>query len=309
MGGLDEITERTKINAFGITAFFLALATSLPELFVAITAAMRGNPEIAIGNVLGSNIANLSLILGGAALISGSVKANDKFINGEVFHTFLAGSLPFLLLLDGDLTRFDGLMLLVVYMLYNMTVLHERRQEIVKREKKEAIWWKRWWAQISDRDVERSMGKIVIGVALLILSADMLVRLAEQVAVRMNIPMVLVGLVLVALGTSLPELSFEIVALRKKEAEMALGNILGSVVANSTLILGVTVLIHPLVLHDGLKPYLLATLAFIFVFVFFWLFVRTKQRLDRWEGLVLVIIYWVFVIFEFAKVQNGHLLV
>ena len=100
-----------------------------------------------------------------------------------------------------------------------------------------------------------------------------------------------------------------LVALRKKEAEMALGNILGSVVANSTLFLGVTVLIHPLVLHYGLKPYLLATLAFIFVFVFFWLFVRTKQRLDRWEGLVLVIIYWVFVIFEFAKIQNGHLLV
>ena len=85
MNGLDEITERTKIDAFGITAFFLALATSLPELFVAVTAAMRGNPEISIGNVLGSNIANLSLILGGAALIAGSVKATDKFINGEVF--------------------------------------------------------------------------------------------------------------------------------------------------------------------------------------------------------------------------------
>lgn len=309
MSGLDEITERTKIDAFGITAFFLALATSLPELFVAVTAAIRGNPEISIGNVLGSNIANLSLVLGGAALIAGSVKATDKFINGEVFHTFLAGSLPLILLLDGSLTRFDGLLLLVVYVLYNMTVLQERRHEIVKKEKREAVWWKRWWAQISDRDVERSMGKIVIGVALLIFSADMLVRLAEQVAAKSGVPMILVGLVLVALGTSLPELSFEIVALRKKEANMALGNILGSVVANSTLVLGVTVLIHPLILHDGLKSYLLATLAFIFVFVFFWLFVRTKQRLDRWEGLVLVIIYWLFVIFEFVKIQNGHLLV
>jgi cation:H+ antiporter len=309
MSGLDEITERTKINAFGITAFFLALATSLPELFVAITAAMRGNPEISVGNVLGSNIANLSIVLGGAALISGSVKAYDKFIDGEVFHTFLAGSLPLLLLIDGSLTRFDGLILLVVYLLYNMTVLQEKRKKMADREKREAVWWKRWWAQISDRNVERSMGKMVIGVALLIFSADMLVRLAEQVAIRMDLPMVLVGLILVALGTSLPELSFEIVALRKNEAEMALGNILGSVVANSTLILGVTVMIQPLVLHDGLKSYLLATLAFIFVFVFFWLFVRTKQRLDRWEGLVLVIIYWVFVIFEFAKVQNGHLLV
>lgn len=309
MDSLHELTSRTSVNAFGITAFVLALATSFPELFVGVTAAIRGNPEISMGNVIGSNIANLSMVLGGAAVIAGSVKAYDEFLSGEVFHTFLAGSLPLLLLLDGSLNRSDGVILLVVYVLYNLTVLQERREVIEKKEREKAKWWRRAWYALSDREMEKAMGKMVIGVALLIFSADRLVWIAEGVATRLNLPMMLVGMLLVAIGTSLPELSFEIAALKNKEAEMALGNILGSVVANSTLILGVTVLLNPIVLEDGLQPYLIATLAFILIFGAFWMFVHSKSRLDRWEGVLLVLMYIVFILFESMKVLNGYLLV
>ncbi|MFC1654021.1 calcium/sodium antiporter [Patescibacteria group bacterium] len=307
--GLHDLAEKISVNAFGLTAFVLALATSLPELFVGITAAVHGNPEISMGNVIGSNIANLSLVLGGAALVAGSVKAYDEFLSGEVFHTFLAGSLPLLLLIDGSLTRLDGVLLLVVYLLYNLTVLQERREEMVKSKKKQISWYRRLWFKIADKDVERSVGKLVIGVALMIASADMLVRIAEQAAIRLNLPMALVGMVLVAIGTSLPELSFGIAALKKKETEMALGNILGSVVANSTLILGITALLSPFDLDGGLRSYLIATIAFVVVFGFFWVFVRSKKQLDRWEGLVLLLMYAVFVIFELVKIRSGLALV
>lgn len=307
--GLHEVVSRTKVNAFGFTAFILALATSFPELFVGITSGLHNNPEISMGNVIGSNIANLTLVLGGAALLAGSLKAYDKFLTGEVFHTFLSGTLPLVMLLDGKLSRLDGLVLLVVYVLYNMTVLGEKRKIIKQRQEERGVWYRRWWYKLTDKDVERSMGKMVIGVAMLIFSADMLVRIAEQVAMKMNLPMALVGMILVAVGTSLPELSFEVAAIKKKETQMALGNILGSVVANSTLILGITVILSPLVLVDGLRTYLIAVVAFVIGFLFFWLFVRTKQTLDRWEGLVLVLLYVMFVLFEFARVQNGYLLV
>jgi cation:H+ antiporter len=180
---------------------------------------------------------------------------------------------------------------------------------IEKKEREKATWWRRAWYALSDKEMEKAMGKLVIGVALLIFSADRLVWIAEGVANRLNLPMMLVGLILVAVGTSLPELSFEIAALKKREAEMALGNILGSVVANSTLILGITVILSPIVLSEGLQPYLVATLAFILIFGAFWVFVHSKNRLDRWEGVLLVLMYVVFILFESMKLINSYLLV
>ena len=112
----------------------------------------------------------------------------------------------------------------------------------------------------------------------------------------------LVGLFLVAVGTSLPELSFEIEAIRKKEVGMVYGNLLGSIVANSSLILGVTALIVPIRLSErDVESYLVATVAFVLVFGAFWWLVRTKKRLDRWEGGVLVLIYGLFALWEWLR--------
>ena len=306
LSSIRQVALSTGIDKFGLTAFILALATSLPELFVAITAAVRGEPTLSLGNVIGSNIANLSLVMGGAAAMAGVVKASDKFIKIEVLHTFLAGSLPLLLLLDRQLTRQDGLVLLFVYLLYNLTVLRPKRRQMIEAQTRgEGTWIRRTWYRIQGTNIERPVTKFFIGISLLIFSADMLVRVAEKIANIFDLPFILVGMILVAVGTSLPELSFEIAAIKKQESQMALGNILGSVVANSTLILAVTALISPITLTNGLRPYLVATIAFILIFGLFWLFVKTKRTLERWEGIILVIIYFLFVFLEFYKLQNG----
>jgi cation:H+ antiporter len=191
-------------------------------------------------------------------------------------------------------------------LLYNLTVLQVKKKQLVKQHQKVgAVWWRRVWFKVSDAHMEKATGMFFMGMALLILASDMLVRIAERIAVILNLPTIIIGMILIAVGTSLPELSFEIAAIRKKEVEMALGNILGSVVANSTLILGVTVLLSPITLNDGIRPYLVATLSFITAFSLFWIFVRSKKQLDRWEGLILLLVFLLFVVFEFFKLQNG----
>ena len=140
--------------------------------------------------------------------------------------------------------------------------------------------------------------KLLGGIAGLILAADLLVRMASGLASNLGLPPFLVGLLVVSIGTSLPELVLEIGAIKKREIALVFGDLLGSVVANATLIIGVTVLINPINVN-GASRYDLASFMFVLLFGFFWMFTNTKKRLDRWEGLVLLGFYFMFVGLEF----------
>ena len=299
---LNRLSQTLKIGTFAITSFLLAFATSLPELFVCVTSALEGRPKLALGVILGSNIANLSLVIGGAALLGGSVRVVGQFLKYDIFYTFLAGSLPLILLLDNRLSRVDGLVLLLVYGMYNYTVLKGKPKH---KELDGESFMTRLLHRLTTKGTEKSLAWLFLGTALLIFSSDMIVRLASNIAADFNISIILIGIFLVAIGTSLPELSFEIKAIKNKEIGMVFGDLLGSVVANSTFIIGITALILPIKLDGGLKVYLLATVAFLVIFNLFWFFIRTKKRLDRWEGLVLLIAYFVFVLIEFLRVADG----
>ena len=123
---LQELAKITKVGKFAITSILLAFATSVPELVVGVTAVLEGKPELALGTVLGSNIADLSFVIGGAAVIAGSFSVAGEFLKIDVFSVFLAGVLPLMLLLDGTLSRVDGIILLFVYGIYNYGLLSER---------------------------------------------------------------------------------------------------------------------------------------------------------------------------------------
>lgn len=302
---IREIAKITKIGKFGLTAFLLAFATSLPELVVGIVSAIEGRPILSLGNVLGSNIADISLVMGGVAVVGGSIKVLGEFLRRDLFSTFLAGSLPLLLLVDGSLSRVDALVLLVVYVWFTYTVLAEKTEEMVGfRETEGSLMHKVFW-RLKQRKMKRHYVWLVFWVAVLVFSADMLVRVSSLFAGAIGIPVILIGIFFVAMGTSLPEFAFELKATRLGETAMVFGDLLGSVVANSTLVLGITALIHPIQLDGGFKPYLLATVAFVVMFGLFWLFVSTKRILERWEGVILLIVYILFAVFEFSRV-NGY---
>lgn len=300
-GALERLAKVTKVGQFGITAFVLAFATSLPELFVGVIAALEGNPAISLGNILGSNIADLSLVIGGAAIVGGGISVVGEFLTRDLFLSFLAGSLPLLMLVDSRLTRFDGIILLVVYVIYVVTILREKSKKKSKKKMEEPVF-RRMFYLLHKRRAERDVGKFLVGVTLLLFSSHMIVQLAEKIAVGFGVPVLLVGLFFVAIGTSLPELVFEIQAVKEGNIGMVFGDLLGSIVANSTLVMGIVGVISPFSLDGGLRPYLIGTLAFVVVFMVFWFFTSTKNRLERWEGAVLLLGYLGFILVEFLRI-------
>lgn len=294
---LKSLSARIKMGVFAVSGLLVALATSLPELSVGLTSAWRGQPNLSLGNVVGANIANLSLVIGGAALIGGSVAIRGTFLRQDVFYAFLAGSAPMVLLVDKTLSRLDGLILLALYGFYQTMIF--RQQEKIKIAE-ESGFVSRLLRRLNHRGAKQELGWLFLGVALLLFSADMIVRLASQVARILDLPILMVGLVLVAVGTTLPELIFEAKAIKKRQPEMALGNLLGSIAANGTLIIGLVALLSPIRI-EAFAQYLLATIAFVLIFGLFYFFIRTKRRLERWEGAVLAIAWLIFVLAEFIK--------
>ena len=295
---LQRLAEITKIGKFALTSLLLALATSVPELVVGVTAALEGRPNLALGTVLGSNIADISLVVGGAALIGGSFSVAGEWLKMDIFSVFLAGVMPLILLMDSQLSRVDGLILLFIYGVYNFGLLRKR---VDRSAGGHGGLFRRMLLTGTRKKLNRSLAWLFLGAAMLVFSADMIVKSGIILARGLNLPVFMIGLFLVAVGTSLPELSFEINAVKKKQVGMALGDLFGSVVANSTLILGVVSLIAPIKLAAGLNAYLLAAAAFGVMFLLFWLFVRTKKKLERWEGIVLVMAYFLFMLLEWVK--------
>jgi len=289
----QSLSQRTKLRQFALTSFLLGLATSLPELFVGITSALAGKPNLSLGNVIGSNIADLSLVIGGAALVGGVVQIRGAFLTKDVFYVFLAGAAPMVLLFDKTLSRLDGFILLALYGFYQMMIFTRPKQPEEVKESFPRRLLDRFWHP----STRRELSWIFLGTALLLFSADMLVKVASKMASLFNTPLLLIGLFLVAVGTSLPELAFSLRALRKHHPTMVFGNLLGSVVANGTLVVGLTAIISPIRII-AFDDYLLATMAFAIVFGIFYFFIRTKHKLERWEAAFLIAFYCSFLLSE-----------
>ncbi|MFC1710415.1 calcium/sodium antiporter [Patescibacteria group bacterium] len=297
---LRRISRKTKTGVFALSAVILALGTSFPEMFVGITSALEGAPELAFGVVIGSNIANISLVVGVSALIAGKVNVHGEFLKRDVWIALVTGLLPILLVLDGSLGRVDGLILLAIYGAYASSFFRKRYDQIAKENEKESFFYRfmRRFNHI-DGKITVEFGRLFLGIALLLFSADMIVRIAQILAVTANIPVFVVGLVVLAIGTSLPEIVFSFRSLEGHHPSMFFGNILGSTIANSTLIIGITSLIDPITV-PSVDNYFIASITFIVVSLTFWYFIKTKLRLDRWEAAVLVLLYCIFVIVQFV---------
>lgn len=296
---IRRLSRNTGTKAFTISALILAVGTSFPELFVGITAALEGTPNLSLGDVTGSNIANISLVAGLTAFVVGRVRVAGSYLKRDVWIALVASMLPLILLIDRTLSRVDGLILLAVYFAY-ATSFFKRRFIEIGREQQEESFIYRFFRKFDHIDVEkrREFGRLFVGIALLLFSADAIVRLAIFLGTLAGIPNFVIGVVLVAVGTSLPELAFSLRSLGEHEPSMFFGNLLGSTIANSTLVIGIVSIIHPIKVV-AVDEYLIAVAAFIIVFLSFWFFIRTKHRLDRWESGLLLLLYLAFLVAVF----------
>lgn len=289
----SSLAKKTRLPQFAVTGLIMGLATSLPELFIGLSSVIVGQPIVSLGNLVGANIANISLVIGAAALIGGRIIVRGKLLRRDIHYAFLAATLPMVLLTDKVLSRTDGLILLGAYFFYQW--------QVFKRQKAESdAPLKRIIHQLEDRKSEKELFWILSGILVLLAAGEILVKLAEMAARQLNLPVFLVSLMLISLGTTMPELIFEVGAARKRKPSMVFGNLMGSLVVNGSLVAGLVAVFSPIRIQ-AFSQYLLATMAFVVIFWLFYFFVRTKSRLDRWEGGVLLAFYLIFVLTELFR--------
>jgi len=282
---LTRISRQLRLSQFSVGFIIMALATTLPELTVGITAALADEGTLSLGNVLGSNIANITLIIGLAAAIGRGAKVENRTTNQDIFYMNLSATAPIILIWDKVLSRTDGLILLIFYFFYLFRVLYQKKN------------YSKTMNHQSPRGLILNLARFLTGVGLLLASAKLLVISAGNIAAAIQMPLVLIGLFVVAIGTSLPELSFCATAMRKTQDSLAFGNIIGSVINNSTLILAVTSLIRPIqVTH---MPLIIISSFFTIVsLIVFTFFLRSKNYLSVWESLGLLFLYGLFAASE-----------
>ncbi|XOU95067.1 MAG: calcium/sodium antiporter [Candidatus Kerfeldbacteria bacterium] len=282
----------------------VAFGTSAPELLVSSVASIQGDSAIAIGNVLGSNIANIGLVLGLVVLIR-PPKSEAKAIKTEYPFLIMISLLLFVVSLDHEIGRIDGIVLLIlfsVFMFYNImtarrNIINKFKHEVEEIEEKieEIIEHKKNRRKKIIRNISFSFG----GLALLLIGSKLMVDSSITIAQGFGVSQMVIGLSLVALGTSLPELFTSVIASIKKEEEINVGMILGSNIFNTLLILGVAAVILPISVtsHD---IYISLPIMILFTLVAYPI-LKKNIRSHRLIGLFMLLGYFAFIFYSFAK--------
>ncbi len=288
----EKLSHELKVKKLMLATILVGFSTSLPELFVGVASAVRSQPEIALGNIIGANLANLSWIIGGAALIFGTIPVVGEYLKKELWITVGIAMAPFVLLSDGRLTRWDGLVLIFLYFLYVNNMV---RKGHVQLKHLKLLGRKKVVHRLKTK-MERVLEvvKLILALTVLGFSSWLLVNLSVKVSASLGVSAFWIGLVIISLGTTLPELVLTLMASERRDVSLILGNTLGSVVVNSTLILGVITMISPIV-YFGVLERGISGIFLVSILGLFWIFTRSKHKLDRWEGAVLVGVYLMFL--------------
>jgi cation:H+ antiporter len=291
--GASSIARRLNVSDLVIGLTVVAFGTSSPELFVNILASSRGESAIAIGNVIGSNISNIFLILGVSSLI-GALAVSRGTVWREIPLSLLAvlvlGVVANDQLIDGTagsvITRADGFVLLsffIIFIYYSTSIA--RRIEGMDEHVPSKLY-----------GMPLSTLMVVGGLAGLGIGGELIVRGAVNLARTFGVSESLIGLTIVAVGTSLPELATSAVASLKKNADIAVGNVVGSNIFNVLFVLGISSVVRPLPFERRNNPDLgVVVLASLLLFAF--MFSGRRRSLDRWEGAVFVALYAVYIVF------------
>jgi len=277
-----KLAEYLKIAEFAIGFIVISVFTSLPEFIISTTAAYAGEPGIAVGNVLGSNITNILLVLGLAIVVRGvKVHRREMEENSEIL--LLITLAPLIFFLRGTLGFFEGLLLILLFAIYAFFV--------IKRD-----YHFEFPDHVLAKDWIITNLKFWFGMVIVIIAAKFVVSSAAAIATILSMPESAIGVTIVAFGTSQPELAIAIGAVKKGHTGLALGEVLGSNVVNLTLVLGSAALIHPL---SADYETFASTIAFLVaICLMLWYLLVKHTRLSRRHGLLFVILYILFIMSE-----------
>lgn len=287
ISSVTKIAHKFQISGYTISFFLVAIATSLPETVVGITSAIDKSPILSYGVVIGSNIALLTLVVSIPVLFGVKISTRSILRTKDVYYALVFAVLPVTLLIDGVLTRTDGLILLSAYIIYAAVVLRRSHGLESVMEKIEHVnMWKQGIL-------------FLFSLGLLLASSEGIVQSALKLSAELGIGLSLVGLSITAIGTSLPEIAFVFGALRGHHHQEILGDVIGSIVANSTLVLGIAAAIFPIDLAHAQGNNVSPILFLVAALLLFIRFARSKEDLNKIEALLLLIFYIGFLAFEF----------
>lgn len=281
--GAVAIAQRLKVSEIVIGLTVVALGTSAPEFCVSLVSALNGTPDLAVGNVVGSNIFNSMLIVGVAAMVAPMI-IMESTVKKDIPFAFFASLLMMgMVLLDGNISRLDAAILFIGFLLFMyITLKGAKGSHAVEQQK----------AGKKNYSLLTAILLILLGLACLVVGSKVFVESATLVAQSLGVSEAVIGLTIVAGGTSLPELATSVVSARKGQSGIAIGNVLGSNVFNILLILGGAGLICPMQVQ-GITFIDLLVMGSSMVLL--WLFSYTKYTVERWEGAVLTILFLAYM--------------
>ena len=301
--GSSSIAKKLKVPPIIIGLTIVAMGTSLPETAVSVTASLVQNNELAVSNVVGSNIFNLMFVIGVCSILT-PIMVQKATVVRDI--PLSLGCALFLLVLGisglGDkagmtLGHADGVIFLIVFAGYIFTMVRSAMKARAAGQKVEIEG-----VEECDNMKELSYGKsilfLIVGAAAIAFGGDLTVDTASRIAIELGMSQTLVGLTIVSIGTSLPELVTSVVAARKNEVDMAVGNAVGSNIFNILMVLGISSAISPVAL---IRENIIDIVLLMVFSVMVWIFAGTRKKLERKEGIIMVVVYLVYCAYIIAR--------
>jgi cation:H+ antiporter len=284
IGQSERIALKFKIPEFIIGATLIALGTSLPEMAASIAASYNGKPDIAIANVIGSNILNITLVLATVFLISKKINPSRDFFAKDSTWALVPVLVFILMIFDGIISRFDAVLLLLLMGAYLLFLLQDAKnipelEEHDEEDESEFSWLK-------------VVPFLLLGFILVIVGAHFTVESASEIARTFGISEWVIGIIMISLGTSLPELVVSVSAAVKGKVDMAIGNIIGSNMANTTVVLGAAALVHPMPVNASAYMFDITTMIIATLLL---VFLTANKLYTKSAGISLIIILGLFL--------------
>lgn len=287
---LTKIAKFLGWKEFVVAFFTMALAGAIPNLSVGISSALHQISQLSFSEIVGGNIVDLTLAMALAALVAvNGLTLPSRTVQGSAIFTLVIAILPLLLIIDGTLSRAEGILLILAFVVYVSWLFRkkERFTKVYDTIKK----------PIGFKIIFKNVGTLIGSVTLLLLAAEGIVRTAIFFSQALNFPLILIGILVVGLGNALPEIFFSLQAARRGEDWMVVGNLMGSVIIPATLVLGIVALISPIKITD-FSPFAIGRFFLVMAAVFFLLFLRTDKKITKKEALCLLAIYLLFILIE-----------
>ena len=293
--GSSSIARKLKVPPIIIGLTIVAMGTSLPETAVSVTASMVQNNELAVSNVVGSNIFNLMFVIGVCSVLTPIMVQNVTLIRDIPLSFGCALLLLVLGILGiGDKTgmtlgHIDGIVFLIIFAVYIFTMVQSAMKARAAGQKVEIEGFEA--CETKELSYAKSILFLIVGAGAIAFGGDLTVDTASRIAIELGMSQTLVGLTIVSIGTSLPELVTSIVAARKNEVDMAIGNAVGSNIFNILMVLGISATISPVAL---LRENIIDIIILMIFTVLVWLFAGTKRKISRKEGIIMALTYLVY---------------